>query len=100
MAHFGIPDAESFAEGAKLTLSSKLGFIYAFWILSGITVGTMALHNRPGFWVLLVILLLVVRGMLLTLRCPKCGHKVLHTPFGYTGWIPENCSKCRNKLRG
>jgi hypothetical protein len=86
-----------------MKIRTKYRLLILLWFVCGSILILSTIYVSGNFLILLIFFQLLVGVYSMLLRCPNCGKPVLMKgekwPYSYwTIWIPENCTKCREKI--
>jgi hypothetical protein len=86
------PDAAALRRRYALTV--------ALWVLGGVLLGIAAIELSPIFLLGLFALQVVVAGISFSLKCPRCGQRLLYLKGGGArAMLPATCPRCGLRLR-
>jgi hypothetical protein len=91
----------------KFTVRKKYRIALFLWFVNACALMLGAVGISAYFLIPLVVLLLIIGLYTISLKCSRCGKRVLYNPFTilgttiwiWTAWIPKKCTQCGNELR-
>jgi len=80
-------------------IRKKFYLALASWMVFGMMFLYLALVYSNYFLIPLFLLFFSIGFWTLSLRCPRCNKQIILNPvifgiYGYTPWLPYNCTQC------